>query len=164
MHGPYASEAATPARVRARQIGDADKYELLGPLFVGFLQGMPSGSSVIDGGELYSLRSADDFAVSYDWRKYGIASEATNSTFLPADIREQWERRVSVGYGVFNLPFPADLTMSPAIMRPTLTNALRQADEEVWYYTQGDAYTAPGGVSTDWLDAIREARTAAAGS
>ena len=59
MHGPYLAvdggDAAPPA-IEA-QAGGADSYELLGAFFTGLAEGAGADMTIIDGGELYQLRS-----------------------------------------------------------------------------------------------------------
>ncbi|MCC7023424.1 MAG: hypothetical protein IT338_11385 [Thermomicrobiales bacterium] len=47
--------------------------------------------------------------------------------------------------------------MNPEIMRGTLANALKRADDYVWFYTEEDAWMAPGGFPQTWDRAIRDA-------
>lgn len=162
MHGPYASEPKTPKSVRRNQAGLADERELNGPFFVGFVDGMGERARVIDGGEVYQYRSADDFARSYDWRKHELASDETDCAFIPEPLRASWPERVSISFGQSTKAY-ADEAMNPGIMRTTLANALRQADDYVWLYTQNDTWMAPGGLPRDWEEAIRDAVAAASG-
>ena len=48
--GPWLSEPETPAEVILFQAAGADEYELLGPLFVGFLEGAGPDNLIVDGG------------------------------------------------------------------------------------------------------------------
>jgi hypothetical protein len=158
-HGPYVSEPATPDEVLAGQ-ADAESSDLTGPLFVGFLEGLSGEARLVDGGEVYAYRTPEDFARSYEWRKRGIASEETDSAFIPPAARAVWEERVGISFGVYNLPFPRGEEMNPRIMRATLENALRQADDFVWFYTYGDNWLIPGDMPDCWFYAVEGARAA----
>jgi hypothetical protein len=160
FHGPYASEPQTPPAVRRNQAGLASERELVGPFFVGFLEGLGPQATLIDGGEVYQYRTVDDFRQSYDWRKEGIASDETDSAFIPPFVRAIWPDRVSISFGVYTQPY-ADEEMNPSIMQTTLANALNQADDYVWLYTEDHTWLSPGGIPEAWEDAIRAAVDAA---
>ncbi|MER3437218.1 MAG: hypothetical protein C4346_06295 [Chloroflexota bacterium] len=159
-HGPYLSEPKTPPEVIARQASEPDGTDLGGPLFVGFLEGLGPRATLVDGGEVYAYRTMEDFARSYAWRKFGMASPETDSSIIPERLRAIWPERVSIAFGVYNLPFPDDLTMTPAIMRTTLENALLAADDYVWFFTDGGNWLLPGGMPSCWYQAVRSTRAA----
>ena len=167
--GPWLSEPATPDEVILFQADGADAYELLGPLFVGFLEGAGPDNLIVDGGEVYQYRTPEDFQLAYRWRETGIASSDTDSAFIPQALRPEWGARVSNGFGVYNIAWQADrgFDMNPAIMQSTLTNALLRTDDLVWFYTEefedgvGNWYV-PGSMPEPWFDAVRAARMAVA--
>ena len=172
--GPWLSEPETPAEVILFQAGDASEYELLGPLFVGFLEGAGPENLIVDGGEVYQYRTPEDFALAYRWRETGIASDSVDSAFIPEALRPEWGARVSNGFGVYNIDWQAErgFDMDPAIMETTLTNALLRTDDLVWFYTEafdsepgvegvGNWYV-PGSMPEPWFDAVRAAREAVA--
>jgi hypothetical protein len=160
-HGPYLSEPKTPDEVIAGQADEGDASDLTGPLFTGFLEGLGPEAQLIDGGEVYAYRTAEDFADSYEWRKTGLPSEATDSAFITDADRAVWPQRVGISYGVYNLPYPTEQqTMTPRIMRSTLEQALRHADRYVWYYTYGDNWLIPGDMPHCWREAVEGARDA----
>jgi len=160
FHGPYVSEPKTPRRVVRDQVGDAAEHELLGPFFVGLVEGAGAAATVIDGGEVYQQRTAADFAASYAWRKRGIAAAETDCAFIPPALRDRWAEAVSVGFAVYNRswPDPRRDVMTPAIMERTLGRALRRADDVVWYWTERDNWLVPGGMPAAWVEAVRAAR------
>ncbi|MGH7629652.1 MAG: hypothetical protein ACREOF_09710 [Gemmatimonadales bacterium] len=159
-HGPYLSEPKTPQWLTRQTVNDASYYELLGPFFVGFVEGAGERAKVIDGGELYRYRTPDDFARSYSWRKYAIAGAEVNSEFVPAALRPVWPARVGISFGVFDRSWPDPVRdmMNPSILRATLAGAMRTADEYVWFYAERDEWLLPPGVSSEWIDAVRDAR------
>jgi hypothetical protein len=167
--GPWLSEPETPDEVILFQAADADEYELLGPLFVGFLEGAGPENLIVDGGEVYQYRTAEDFELAYSWREDGIASDSVDSAFIPEALRPDWGTRVSNGFGVYNIAWQADrgFDMDPAIMEATLTNALLRTDDLVWFYTEvfeegvGNWYV-PGSMPEPWFEAVRAAREAVA--
>jgi hypothetical protein len=162
LHGPYISEPKTPARVTLQQLASASSYELFGPFFAGWVAAAGPRAVVSDGGEVYQYRTADDFQVSYDWRKTGIASDTTASAFIPPELRPRWRVEVDVAFGTYDRTWKPQFPMSPDIMRTTLANALRRADRYVWYYTEGDDWWGDGKRPPQaWVDAIRAARAAA---
>ncbi|HEY7036399.1 MAG TPA: hypothetical protein VH482_34035 [Thermomicrobiales bacterium] len=160
-HGPYVSEPKTPLSVIAGQSAAGDASDLTGALFTGFLEGLGPQAQLIDGGEVYAYRTADDFAHSYAWRKTGLPSAATDSAFISPADRAVWSQRVGISYGVYNLTFPPHApTMTPQIMRTTLEQALRHADRYVWYYTYIDNWLIPGDMPHCWFNAVEGARAA----
>jgi hypothetical protein len=156
LHGPYVSEPRVPTPLFPVWYTD---NELFGPFFVGMMEGQSGSSVSIDGGELYHLRSADEFKRSYDWRKFTMPSDAFNCAFIPPALRPSWPGKSSICFGVYDRPF-GGAGMDPTIARTTLTNALKQADRYVWFYTEGPTFLRPasaGGASSTWVAAVRQA-------
>lgn len=156
FHGPYVSEPDTPRSVRRNQTGPATEHELLGPFFVGFLEGLGPRARLIDGGEVYQYRKFDDFEGSYQWRKFDLPSEETDSHFIPESMRAIWSDRVAIAFGVYARRY-ADEVMDPCIARTTLINALTVTDKYVWFYNEDHTWLAPGGIPPIWEDYIRAA-------
>jgi len=162
MHGPYLSEPNYRIpKVNLKQSPSWDKLELMGPFFVGMVLGKGPNSTVIDGGEQYQYRTEKDLKDSYDLRKYEIASEETNSWFIPVSLRRNWPNQVEISFGTFDIPWVTGYPMTPEIMKPTLANALKATDKYVWYYTEGGNWLEPGKIPMEWIDAVIEARKAA---
>lgn len=158
LHGPSVSEPNAPASLKFPQWQSGN--ELLGPYYAGFMEGVGAGPALnIDGGELYTLRSASDFLNAYNWRKFDEPSAAVDSPFIPTALRAVWSQRISISYGVYDRPF-GGAGMDPTILKSTLTNALKQADHYVWFYTEGATFLRPasaGGATAAWVDAVRQA-------
>lgn len=158
LHGPSVSEPNAPAALEFPQWQSGN--ELLGPYYAGFMEGVGSSPALnVDGGELYTLRTASQFLASYNWRKYDEPSAAVNSPFIPASLRPVWPQKISISYGVYDRPF-GGASMTPSILTTTLINALRQADHYVWFYTEGGTFLRPsnaGGASVDWVNAVKAA-------
>ena len=159
FHGPYLSEPKTNReQIIKDQAANWTTRELLGPFFVGMLQGKGKKAKVIDGGEVYQYRTKEDFEISYQWRKFGIASEETDSWFIPSGNRKTWPVDVEIAFGVYNRQWKEKYPMNPDIMRTTLENALGCTDKYVWYWTERDSWFVPGAMSQEWIDAVRDAR------
>lgn len=159
LHGPYSSFSGTPNQVRGGQT-NWQVEELRGPFSAGLIEGLDSRSQFVDGGEVYAYRTVDDFQVSYDYRKTGIATAAAACPFISAFLRPVWPPKVGISFGVYNLPF-AGQTMTPSIMRTTLERALRRCDDFVWLYFENVNWNAPGEAAQSWFDAVVGARAAA---
>ena len=159
FHGPYSSFAETPDEVRAGQT-DWQVEELRGPFSVGLIEGMDSRSRFFDGGEAYAYRTVDDFQMSYDYRKFGIASATADCPFIPTSLRPVWPLKVGISFGLYNFSF-AGKAMDSVIMRTTLERALRRSDEFVWLYSENLNWNAPGEAPQEWVDAIVGAKAAA---
>lgn len=143
LHGPYISDPQAPSPLFPQW---QSSNELLGPFFAGFVEGRGSGTAV-DGGELYHLRSATQFADSYAWRN------------------ARWPG-ASIGFGLYDKPF-AGADMNSTIMTTTVTRALQQADRWVWLYVEGPTFLKPpseGGASQTWVDAVRQGLDASRGA
>ena len=161
LHGPYESEPLTPS-VTMGIVGSAEFRELSGPFFAGLAQGMGAQATLIDGGETYDYRTPSQFSASYRWRKFDIASSATNSAFIPSSLRQDWSSKVNIAYGVYPLTYPTGYTMNPSIMEYALGNALQRTDQYVWLFNEGVNWFEPGVMSQAWKDAIQNARATVA--
>ena len=157
-HGPYLSEPRTPSAFSLNQMPDWLYHELLGPFFVGLVQGCGEKSNVIDGGELYQYRTKEHFEVSYQWRKYDIASEETKSWMIPQETRSKWSNNVQIAFAVYHHQSSSRFPMNPEIMEPTLINAMQSTDKYVWYYTEVDNWLIPGKMPEEWRQAVVNAR------
>ena len=157
LHGPYVSEPEAPSPLFPRW---QSRNELLGPFFVGFVEGAGSRATIVDGGELYGLRTEEHFRQSREWRKTGLPSAEVDCAFLPSPLRAQWKDRVSVGFGIIDQPFNGH-RMNPEILSTTLMHALRQTDRYVWLYIEGPTFLSPpgeGGAPSEWVEAVRRVR------
>ncbi len=158
-HGPYLSEPNYRVPdIIMRQAASWDHYELLGPFFVGMMLGKGEKATIIDGGEVYQYRTYGDFKNSYNVRKYEIASEETDSWFIPYELRLKWPNEISIAFGVYNRQWIPEYPMDVDIMRSTLENALTVADRYVWYYTESDSWLIPGEMPEEWINMVREVR------
>ena len=133
--GPWVSDADT-----ADHFDDVFEFndvawanELIGPFFLGMASAVDgSDVTLVDGGEVYSLRSDRDFEHAYDWMKGGVAAD---HDLLPAQVRDRYGEAVSVGFGVYDRS-PRGTPVEPEEWRDKLTNALEAADHYVWAYTE----------------------------
>lgn len=150
---------------------------LLGPFFVGLLEGKGASATVVDGGEFYAARTAKDFSDLYQYQKHTISEDlslpSTDSRtrasgqngFIPPSLRKRWESVVNVATGLYDKPIPDGPTMNPDIMKDTLANALQHVDRYVWLYVESLTFLDPPGssrvaASTGWLDAIQQGKNA----
>jgi hypothetical protein len=158
LHGPYVSEPKAPSPLfPSWQLSN----RLLGPFFAGCVEGAGPKTRSIDGGELYHLRTPEEFRQSYEWRKKTIASDRVDCAFLPPALRAQWSARVDVAFGVYDRPFGGQ-GMDAAALQSSLTQALVHADGYAWLYVEGPTLLAPaarGGAPAEWVDAVRQARS-----
>jgi hypothetical protein len=160
LHGPYLSEPPAPAPLFPRV---QESNELNGPFFVGFVEGAGLRAKVVDGGELYHLRTEEEFKAARQWRKRTFPSKDVDCAFLSPALREVWEAKVGVAFGVIDKPFQG-LAMDPAVLTATLSRALRHSDRHAWLYVEGPSFLKPpgeGGAPAAWVDAVRRARESA---
>lgn len=162
LHGPYVSEPLTPSSILGDAgVGNASVHELYGPFFAGFVEGAGAQTTVIDGGEIYPDRSTQDFAGSYRWRKFDLASNATNAAFIPDILRgNAWSSKVNVSFGLYTNPNWNGIVMNDSIMKFTLTNALRRSDGYVWIFNENWPWLTPGGMQASWKTAIQQGKAA----
>jgi hypothetical protein len=157
LHGPYLSEPKAPHPLfpsweRANR--------LQGPFFAGLVEGAGPASRCVDGGELYHLRSAEDFQRSYEWRRSELASERVDCAYLPPAVRARWPGTVGIAFGLYDRPFRG-APMDPPILRSCVTRALSRTDRYAWLYVEGPSFLRPparGGAPEEWVDAVRQGR------
>ena len=157
LHGPYVSEPKAPSPLfPSWHLAN----RLLGPFFSGFVEGAGDRAVCVDGGELYHLRTEDDFRRSHEWRRTAFASDKVDCAYLPAPVREKWPGRVEIAFGVTDRPFGGQ-PMDPATLKSVLGHALRRTDRYVWLYVEGRTLLSPperGGAEADWVEAVRQGR------
>jgi hypothetical protein len=161
LDGPYLSEPnyRTPGIIMG-QAATWDNYELVGPFFIGLLEGKGDSATVVDGGRLFQYRTASNFRRSYMVRKYEIASEETDSWFIPYKLRLAWPNHVNVAFGVYDQPWKPEFPMNIDTMRNTLRNALLRTDKYVWFSTGNENWLEKSSAPEDWKSMISETRSA----
>ena len=158
LHGPYISEPDAPTSLQFPQWQSGN--ELMGPFFAGHMEGAGTAACVMDGGELYTLRTLSHFQASRTWRRTDLPSDTVNCAFIPAALRSSWPGRSSISFGIYDRPF-GGASMDATILRSATANALSVADRYVWFYSEANTYLLPssqGGAASGWVDALRLAR------
>jgi hypothetical protein len=151
----------------------SDDY-LAGAFAAGMVEATRGGASLVDGGELYELRSSEDFRRARDWRKGmshgGRSSIATLSPmdrcpFMTPALASRWSQTVGIAFGTFDKQKGRSETawtpISNALeFRKTLTNALRATDRYVWHYAEWQDWWGNSSEDrlTPWIAAIEAAR------
>ena len=145
MHGPYLSVPETAEALPAAegQAGDWTGQELRGPFFTGIAEGLGPSNTMIDGGELYALRSDEEFAASFDYRDETMA-ELMDWPVDPALV-EGWSEAIDQGHMVYTDEFPQGYDQTPESLVPTLLSALDHSEGMVVLYSDSD--------TVDWFDA-----------
>jgi hypothetical protein len=168
-HGPH--EGCDAWKSTTGHFG-MDRY-LLGAFAAGMVEGTSGSATLVDGGEDYDLRSAQDFSVARAWRKGGATQGGgiTNlgsgkCPFMDASLASNWQGKVSVAFSTFDKERPSlktsDWTPITDVgsFQATLTNALRASDLYVWHYSQWQDWW--GNSMEDklkpWIAAIEAAR------
>jgi hypothetical protein len=170
FYGPWVSDPGTAANYEGAAFqpipyNDVSwANQLLGPWVLGMIDATRgTAAKVVDGGEVYSLRSAAQFDQAYRWAKTDMASYGS---IVPARMRDGYASDVSVGFGVFDRPSNG-VGMDAAAWRETLANALRRTDRYVWAYTESYDWWGSGWpvnrVPQVWIDATKAAKQAAVG-
>lgn len=159
LHGPYVSDPRTPAAVVLEQAAVTDR-DLSGFFFAGILEAAPPTASVMDGGEIYQYRTRQEFEDSYAFRRF-ILPRLQPSDLVPPALRDVWSEKIDISFGVYDEQWKDGYKMDPTILQATLTNALRQADNYVWLYTEQHDYLTSGSLGPTWLSAVQQAVAAA---
>jgi hypothetical protein len=155
LHGPYISEPKAPHPLFPEW---SAANRLAGPFFAGLVEGAGTSGTCVDGGELYGLRTPEDFEKSYQWRKSELPSDRVDCSYLTPAIRARWSRTVQVAFGLYERP------LDPATLRTLVERALLRTDRYVWLYVEGPTFLRPpgeGGAGADWVSAVRDGRDAA---
>jgi hypothetical protein len=149
LHGPYISEPTAPAALGFNAAWPAAN-DLMGAFFSGFVQYDVAGANpnIIDGGELYHLRTQAEFNASSLWRKTTLPSAATNCAYIPTSIRGSWAAKTSIAFGVYqNASGSLGGINDAALLQTTLTRALAASDKYVWLYPESMTYHLGAGVA-----------------
>lgn len=160
MHGPYVSapERLGEDVVVMNQTGAPDEYELLAPFFCGLVAGAGERAEIVDGGEVYQLRTREQFAANYRWRK----ARMPLSRVVPEPLRgSPYLLGTTVSFGLYPYTWPdAERgSITPDQLADATTFALERADDWVWVFSEQDRdLLRPGGADPAWIDAIRRGR------
>jgi hypothetical protein len=115
--------------------------------------------TVVDGGEVYSPRTAVQFEHFYAWMKHGLAD---SGAVVPHELRGSYATAVSVGFMVYD-DSSAGVPMDVSAWGPMLGHALARTDRYVFAYTElydwwGTGWPTSGAPPQAWLDATDAAR------
>ena len=161
MHGPYMSvfQEGQPDAI-VGQGGGPSFHELRGAFFTGLAEGQGENQTLIDMGELYALRSEEDFAQSQQYR-----SEIIQDLFdwsVPAEVRENWDELIVQSHMLYTDEYPVGATMSPEILETTLLNAFNQSEDVVFIFSSPgkEDWFTEGALDGAWSDAIVNATEA----
>jgi hypothetical protein len=155
-------------------VGLPREHEYKGAIFVGFKQGLTEHAQLHDMGESYKYRTNKHFEHAYQWRKYEIASSASNrldTTYqwtIPQEERASWSKEVQVGFMVFNKgqesnykEYDTRQTSQKHHIKATLQKALNYSDKYVVYYAQDQDWLLPNQehpLKQGWMKMMRELR------
>ena len=154
-HGPYLSVPSGPRAPTAieAQAGSWEEQELRGPFFTGMAEGAGPRQALVDGGELYQLRTAGEFETSQRYRSDALPKRIDWA--LPDALRQGWDARIDQAHMVYTDEFPEGFAQSPRSFAAAFANALRHSEGYAVVYSELD--------QIDWLTAGRPpARWAAA--
>ncbi|HFQ62071.1 MAG TPA: DUF5011 domain-containing protein [Epsilonproteobacteria bacterium] len=148
-------------------VGLERQHEWMGAMFTGLKKGLSHQATLHDMGEDYRLRTQAHFDDAYAWRKYTIASDATNDAvdatqhwILPLEERASWATEVHVNFMVSNEPLASDSypefdttnTVGLNDMKTTLERALDKSDKYVTFYSASSSDNKGGRIPLDWLN------------
>ncbi|MGL5012086.1 MAG: calcium-binding protein [Paracoccaceae bacterium] len=154
-HGPYISVDPEPGR--PTQTGGAELYELYGPFFTGFAEGAGPAMRMVDGGEIYALRTAEEFQWFQDWRSNTVPQKIDWA--VDPDLIANWDSRIDHATMVYTDEWPIGTPQTPDSLTSTLLNAFDNSEGTVYLYNERahiDWLTA-GQTPQEWLDAVSRA-------
>jgi hypothetical protein len=158
-HGPYVSAPSGPRAPEAigLQVGSWQDQELSGAFFTGFAEALGPGMRLIDGGELYALRSASEFRDSFAYRDGPLAGR------LPWEVDEavlrNWSDLIDQGHMIYTDEFPAGYVQTPDSFVRTFVNAHAHSEGALFVYTdhQQFEWLVAGQVPREWEAALIKA-------
>lgn len=162
LYGPWVSEPRTSGALSPlmpfNDVSAAN--ELTGSFFVGMVEsaaGTPA--RVIDGGEIYSARTAAQFAAITRWQTQGMAEQ---SPLVPPALSRSWSSTVLPAVGVYDQPW-LGTSMDVDTFGGTVGTALAGRSSYVWVYTEKHDWWGSGwprtAVPRSWVDAVAAAAT-----
>lgn len=165
-HGPYISDAETSDYLEAHGMpfNDVSRANTLRGAFTAGIASATVDSDIqyIDGGQVYSARTLQNFRDLKSWQEEG---SLTPRSLVPEDLRPQWAASTSAAFGVYDAS-DSGPPMNPGAWETTLTNALNTTDHYVWAYTEKHDWWGTGHPNTSvpnaWVTATRRARDSTA--
>ncbi|GAA2725108.1 hypothetical protein [Cellulomonas aerilata] len=158
--GAWASDPSTDDALEDVPYNDISRpLAVRGHFLIGMVEAArATGSSFADGGELYTLRSPEEFRAARAWLDTGLPSEGD---IVPPGLRADYAATVDVSFGVYDRPW-LGRPMDTALWQTTLENALDHSERYVWAYTERHDWWGTGWpeepVPQAWVDATRRAR------
>jgi hypothetical protein len=157
-HGPYQGCDSSPST--AGTWGSSDF--LLGAFAAGVLtSGDGTLARLIDGGELYDLRTREEFHRSASFRKSSITNDQTCG-FMTSALKAKWSQ-VEVGFGLFDHSRPNQTTNQWTPMETaegvadTLSLAHCAGGGLVWIFTEHTELLS--NPPADWVKALGDGRS-----
>ncbi len=139
--------ATDPERISTN--GTPEALELQCPFMSGAVDVATTPGQVQDGGELYKLRTAEEFDKSYTWRDQTVLDQPQLDYMSDAD-RVRWTEYVGQSNGVqTKWSQNPDYQMDPTTFADTLCQALQSADSVAWAFVAEDDLLRPG-FPADW--------------
>jgi hypothetical protein len=166
FYGPWVSEPKTAEYFKGyfpyNDVSFANP--LMAPFFFGMAEAkIGTSATLIDGGEIYTLRDASQYARAYTWNKSELAVE---SALVPASLALVYASTVDVSFGVYDLP-SSGVGMDAPTVQTTIANAMKASDGWVWFYTEqydwwGTHNDPVPAAPKAWIDAVAAGRDAGA--
>lgn len=166
LFGPWISEPATTTALSGAGLHWNDiswANELSGPFFMGMVETAASAppARVIDGGEYYDARSAEDYRAFRAWQDRGFLENATS----PPDpiTADAYDEAVTSALAVYDRDQTDDFRVQDAETIGELTRiALEETEEYAWLYTEEHEWAPSESgkppVPQEYVDAVADAR------
>jgi len=159
MHGPYASLSNGENQPDAitSQLGGPQGQELRGPFFTGMLEAKGEAQNLIDMGELYQLRTGEEFRESQDYRS-NVVPDLIDWE-VEQDLLDAWDENVVISHMVATDAFPLGYSQTPESLTQSLVNAFNNSEEMVFLYSDWREFDwlTLGAVDQVWINAVSRA-------
>lgn len=154
--GPWLHDPRTYTWINqyAKQNDWSDPKDVSGDFLAGvFSATVGNPARFIDGGELYGLRTQEDFRKTAVWMRDVMIKE---SPFFPDDLRKAYPQQMGVGFGIYDDRvhlFSSIPRLTPQSWAKTIAAAKKEA-QLVWIYTERHDWWKHDG--NNWPDTSKE--------
>lgn len=128
------------------------------------LGSLDSGFTFIDGAEIYTQRTLEDWERSYEWITEGFA---THSDLVPAALKAAYAEQIEAAQPTYDFPssYRCKGPTDAADWQLDIENALRTSDSIAWAYSErfewvGNLYSGKEPPPEEWMEATRQGKAA----
>ena len=137
----------------------------LGAFTLGLALGsLEAGTTFIDGAEMYTPRTLEDWRRAHAWVTEGFP---THSDMVPAEFKEAYATQVEIAQGTYDFPSEYRCKGPTGVedWEIDVKHALMTSDSIAWAYTErfewvGNLNSEKPALPAEWLEATRRAKAA----